>query len=76
MEITLGPKLRALLTGELPPHLTEGSDLDSEVPDSCRRGGQILAVTNLRPEFPGTAVELALPGAAGSWGYVHDSGLW
>lgn len=32
-EITLGPRLRALLRGELPPHLDEGSDPDLEVPD-------------------------------------------
>jgi hypothetical protein len=32
-EITLGPKLRALLQREVPPNLAEGSDLDLEVPD-------------------------------------------
>jgi len=33
LEITLGPNLRALLRGELPPNLAEGSDPDFEVPD-------------------------------------------
>jgi hypothetical protein len=32
-EITLGPRLRALLRGEVPPNLTEGSDPGFEVPD-------------------------------------------
>jgi len=31
-EITMGPNLRALLSGELPPN-AQGSDLDLEVPD-------------------------------------------
>jgi hypothetical protein len=31
-EITLGPNVRALLSGEL-PHSAQGSDLDLEVPD-------------------------------------------
>jgi hypothetical protein len=33
LEITLGPRLRALLRGELPPDLTEESDPDWEIPD-------------------------------------------
>ena len=32
-EITLGPNLRALLRGELPSTLVEGSDADWQVPD-------------------------------------------
>jgi hypothetical protein len=32
-EITLGPRLRALLRAEVPPNLTEGSDPGLEVPD-------------------------------------------
>src|SRR3989454_4171337 len=38
IEITLGPTLRALLQGEAPPHLTEASDLDLEVPDFVPEG--------------------------------------
>ena len=33
IEITVGPTLRALLQREVLPNLTEGSDLDLEVPD-------------------------------------------
>ncbi len=32
-EIRFGPRLQALLRGEVPPNLTEGSDPDLEVPD-------------------------------------------
>jgi hypothetical protein len=32
-EIRFGPRLQALLRGEVPPNLTEGSDPDFEVPD-------------------------------------------
>lgn len=38
LEITLGPTLRALLQGEVPPHLVEGSDPDLEVPDFVPEG--------------------------------------
>jgi hypothetical protein len=38
LEITLGPTLRALLQAEVPPHLTEGSGLDLEVPDFVPEG--------------------------------------
>jgi hypothetical protein len=38
IEITLGPTLRALLRGEVPPHLVEGFDLDLEVPDFVPEG--------------------------------------
>jgi hypothetical protein len=38
LEIALGPNLRALLRGEVPPHLVEGSDLDLEVPDFVPEG--------------------------------------
>ncbi len=38
LEITLGPNLQALLRGEVPPHLVEGSDLDLEVPDFVPEG--------------------------------------
>jgi len=38
LEITLGPRLRALLQGEVPPQLAEGSDPDSEVPDFVPEG--------------------------------------
>jgi hypothetical protein len=38
LEITLGPRLRALLQGEVTPHLAEGSDPDSEVPDFVPEG--------------------------------------
>jgi len=33
LEITLGPRLWALLRGEVPPNLAEGSDPELEVPD-------------------------------------------
>jgi hypothetical protein len=38
IEITLGPTLRALLQGEVPPNLAKGSDLDLEVPDFVPEG--------------------------------------
>jgi hypothetical protein len=37
-EIRLGPTLQALLQGEVPPHLTERSNLDLEVPDFVPEG--------------------------------------
>jgi hypothetical protein len=33
LEITLGPRLQALLRGDVPPNLTTGSEQDFEVPD-------------------------------------------
>jgi len=38
IEITLGPTLRALLRGEVPLHLVEGSDPDLQVPDFVPEG--------------------------------------
>jgi len=38
IEITLGPTLRALLRGEVPSDLVEGSDPDLEVPDFVPEG--------------------------------------
>jgi hypothetical protein len=38
IEITLGPTLRALLQGEVPLHLVEGSDPDLQVPDFVPEG--------------------------------------
>jgi hypothetical protein len=38
LEITLGPTLRALLQGEVPPNLTEGSSPNLEVPDFVPEG--------------------------------------
>jgi hypothetical protein len=47
LEIKLGPRLRALLSGEGPPSLTEGSDPDLTAPDFVPEGW-----TDLRGEGP------------------------